>query len=170
MFTSMLIMNWMFSVIFMFLNHPLSLGCILLIQTILTCLCSGFLYFNFWFSYILFLVMIGGMLVMFMYMTSIASNEKFKLPKKMMFFSCMMMMISLIILILFKDNMYSNMMMLNTISMNQSINMYNYSLTKFFNYPNMMMMITLMMYLLSTLIAIVKIMGKSKTLGPLRQK
>nr|WCZ71284.1 NADH dehydrogenase subunit 6 [Hylobitelus xiaoi] len=168
MFIYMFTLNWIFSMIFLFLNHPLSLGCVLLIQTILVSLYSGLLYLNFWFSYILFLVMISGMLVMFIYMTSIASNEKFALPKKMTIY-CLLSLIIMIMLFCFSDNYYSNLITVNFINLNQSIMpLDNSSLSKFFNYPNMQMMIILMIYLLITLIAVVKIVGQN--FGTLRQK
>nr|QJQ25929.1 NADH dehydrogenase subunit 6 [Niphades castanea] len=159
-------LNWMFSMIFMFLNHPMSLGCILLIQTILISISSGYFYYNFWFSYILFLIMIGGMLVMFIYMTSIASNEKFKIPKKMLIFNLLsfMMFLSLI----FIDKYYSSFLSSSAMNMNQSFYMINMTFNKFFNYPNIHMMISLMIYLLITLVATVKIVGKN--FGTLRQK
>nr|QZL38958.1 NADH dehydrogenase subunit 6 [Lixus subtilis] len=162
----MFIFSWTFSIMFMFMNHPLSLGCMLLIQTILISLSSGFIYFNFWFSYILFLIMVGGMLVMFIYMTSIASNEKFKLPKKMIIFSVFMMII--LFMMIFTDNFFQNFLMNNFNFNNQSMMMMNFTLNKFFNNPNMQMMIFLMIYLLVTLIATVKIVGKN--FGTLRQK
>nr|ARH54270.1 NADH dehydrogenase subunit 6 [Curculionidae sp. 1 AH-2016] len=158
--------NWMLSIMFMFLNHPLSLGCVLLIQTILMSLVSGLLYMNFWYSYILFLVMIGGMMVMFIYMTSIASNEKFKMPKNMIIFSTMNLLLFIIIIII-TDHYFSNSISpLSTSS--KSLTMMNFSMSKFFNYPNIFMMLSLMIYLLITLIAIVKITGKN--FGTLRQK
>nr|AXS66356.1 NADH dehydrogenase subunit 6 [Curculionoidea sp. 3 KM-2017] len=161
-------LNWIFSMIFLFLNHPLSLGSILLLQTISISLLSGMFYMNFWFSYILFLIMVGGMLVMFLYMTSIASNEKFKLPKMMILF-IMIFMIIFMLLTLFSDKFFSNPILMTMTNSNQSIMMYNnFNLNKFFNFPNMQLMIMIMIYLLITLIAIVKIIGKN--LGTLRQK
>nr|ARH54309.1 NADH dehydrogenase subunit 6 [Curculionidae sp. 4 AH-2016] len=163
----MFMLNLMFSIIFMFMNHPLSLGCILLIQTILMSLASGYYYYNFWFSYIIFLIMIGGMLVMFIYMTSIASNEKFKMPKFMLLFNFIYMLISTMYFFL-KDNFYSYILNSMTI-MNFLTNLKsNFSLSKYFNYPGMYIMISLMIYLLFTLIAIVKIINK--THGTFRQK
>nr|AXS64939.1 NADH dehydrogenase subunit 6 [Conotrachelus sp. KM-2017] len=163
----MFILNWLFSIIFLFMNHPLSLGCILLIQTILISLSSGFFYYSFWFSYIIFLIMISGMLVMFIYMTSIASNEKFKMPKKMIYFLMLFLIIFSLIIILL-DNFYSNLLSINMNNTNQFIELKNFSLNKFYNFPNMQMMISLMIYLFITLIAIVKIIGKN--FGSLRQK
>nr|YP_010554812.1 NADH dehydrogenase subunit 6 [Sternochetus gravis]UYP50697.1 NADH dehydrogenase subunit 6 [Sternochetus gravis] len=166
MFFLILSLNWLFSFIFIFLNHPLSLGCILLIQTILISLSSGFLYFNFWFSYILFLVMIGGMLVMFMYMTSIASNEKFKMPKILPIW--IILMIFILLSWKNKDPFYSNIFNHSIINLSQSNIMSNLTLNKFYNWPNSLIMMFLMIYLLITLIAIVKIIGKN--FGTLRQK
>nr|YP_009590301.1 NADH dehydrogenase subunit 6 [Alcidodes juglans]QBM10388.1 NADH dehydrogenase subunit 6 [Alcidodes juglans] len=165
---TLLFISLFFSIVFIFLNHPLSMGCILLIQTILTALISGHFYYNYWFSYMLFLIMIGGMMVMFIYMTSIASNEKFSLPKKyMLMFSVLSLFI--IILSLLIDPWYSNLNMMPFSSINQSfIDFNNFSLNKFFNWPNLKLTIIIMLYLLITLIAAVKIVGKK--MGPLRQK
>nr|QED57945.1 NADH dehydrogenase subunit 6 [Anthonomus pomorum]QED57966.1 NADH dehydrogenase subunit 6 [Anthonomus pomorum] len=163
----LLILNSMFSIMFMFMNHPLSLGCVLLIQTILVCLFSSVFYFNYWFSYIIFLSMIGGMLVMFIYMTSLASNEKFLMPKFMLIFSVFMMMIVGLNMI-FTDNFYSFLISSSLSNTSQMANFSNLTLNKYFNYPHMQMMIFLMFYLLITLIAVVKIIDKN--LGTLRQK
>nr|YP_009918103.1 NADH dehydrogenase subunit 6 [Serratella zapekinae]QLP89005.1 NADH dehydrogenase subunit 6 [Serratella zapekinae] len=65
--------------ILLFMNHPLAMGLVLLVQTCLIALLSGTLSSSFWFSYILFLVFLGGMLVLFIYMTSLASNEMFSI-------------------------------------------------------------------------------------------
>nr|YP_006576066.1 NADH dehydrogenase subunit 6 [Naupactus xanthographus]ACZ58593.1 NADH dehydrogenase subunit 6 [Naupactus xanthographus] len=162
-----IMMSWTLSLIFMFLNHPLSFGFILLLQTILISISSGILNFDYWFSYILFLIMIGGMLVLFIYMTSIASNEKFKFSYKLTLFT--FIMIILMLSFIFLDNsLYLSDM--NADLMNQSLYKMNYlSMNKFMNFPNMMILILLMIYLLMTLIAIVKITNP-KMGGPLRQK
>nr|AYQ18955.1 NADH dehydrogenase subunit 6 [Leiochrinini sp. 2 ACP-2013] len=81
MLLSMSIMNSLMNIS---MKHPMSLGSTLLIQTALLTMMAGFLYMNLWYSYIMFLIMIGGLLVLFMYMTSIASNEKFLMPTKFM--------------------------------------------------------------------------------------
>nr|QAT19793.1 NADH dehydrogenase subunit 6 [Curculio sp. SZ-2019] len=167
MLMKLFMLNLMMSFIFMFLNHPLSLGGMLLIQTILMTMMSSFMFFNFWFSYILFLVMVGGMLVMFIYMTSIASNEKFTFKKNMMLYT-MISMIIIFMALLFMDEFYSMIISLKFNSMNQSFLTMNMNLSKFFNYPNMKILMFLMIYLLITLIAVVKIIGKN--FGSLRQK
>nr|YP_009937421.1 NADH dehydrogenase subunit 6 [Trigonopterus carinirostris]QNT26931.1 NADH dehydrogenase subunit 6 [Trigonopterus carinirostris] len=162
-----LMMNWTFSMLFLGMNHPLSMGSILLIQTILVALYSGLIFLNFWFSYILFLVMIGGMLVMFMYMTSIASNEKFNLPKHSMYYSFISLMVT-ILMTLFLDN-YTFIQFFSSISsIQQTFHLSNLSMMKYFNFPGLYFMISLMIYLLITLIAIVKMIDKTQ--GTLRQK
>nr|YP_009692251.1 NADH dehydrogenase subunit 6 [Anthonomus eugenii]QEH58456.1 NADH dehydrogenase subunit 6 [Anthonomus eugenii] len=164
---SLLILNSMFSIMFMFMNHPLSLGGVLLAQTIVVCLFSSKFYFNYWFSYIIFLIMIGGMLVMFIYMTSLASNEKFIMPKFMLVFWFIMILILSLSMIL-SDNFLSNLISSSSVNLEQTITTNNLTLNKYFNYPYMQMMIFLIFYLLVTLIATVKIIDK--TLGTLRQK
>nr|QNT26853.1 NADH dehydrogenase subunit 6 [Trigonopterus tounensis] len=166
MLTLIMLMNWTLSMIFMFLNHPLSLGAILLIQSILIAMASGIMYLNFWFSYILFLVMIGGMVVLFIYMTSIASNEKFSIPKHSLTLTIFSISITLILLNL--DNFTALSVTPEIYSNTQMSPIENLNLSKYFNHPCMNMLVMLMIYLLIALIAIVKIIDK--TCGTLRQK
>ena len=65
------------SFLFTRLVHPLSIGLTLLIQTVLISLTAGLSTYSYWFSYILFIIFLGGMLVLFIYVTSLASNESF---------------------------------------------------------------------------------------------
>nr|QXG82669.1 NADH dehydrogenase subunit 6 [Curculionidae sp. BMNH 1042554] len=159
----MISMSWTLSLISIFLNHPMSLGLILLSQTILISLSSGMMNLDYWFSYILFLIMIGGMLVLFIYMTSIAANEKFKFSKKMLMFSILILINFMSLMV---DNFFPNIHMNNYDLLNKSLNHINLSMNKFFNMPNMMIMMLLMLYLLVTLIAVVKITFFK--MGPLR--
>nr|YP_009995334.1 NADH dehydrogenase subunit 6 [Ochthebius capicola]QNP09737.1 NADH dehydrogenase subunit 6 [Ochthebius capicola] len=157
-------LNIILSINFLFMMHPLSMGINLLLQTIVISLITGFLNFNYWFSYILFLIMVGGMLVLFIYMTSIASNEKFKFNNKLMM---MMMVISFIfICIMFFMDKY--MIINNNFNYFITMNYNYYSLNKFFNSPSNSIMFLMIIYLFITLIAVVKI--TSFKLGPLRQK
>nr|YP_010312084.1 NADH dehydrogenase subunit 6 [Creophilus maxillosus]ULF02570.1 NADH dehydrogenase subunit 6 [Creophilus maxillosus] len=160
----MLMMTLTLSTLFIFLKHPLSMGMILLIQTILVALMSGLMSSNFWFSYILFLIMIGGMLVLFIYMTSIASNEKFSFSIYMALFIIIMMMTMFIIMLM--DNSFFNLM-------NYSENfdfkyLFSMNLSKFLNYPSNIILFMMIIYLFITLIAVVKITDIK--FGPLRQK
>nr|YP_009528975.1 NADH dehydrogenase subunit 6 [Ophraella communa]AST14962.1 NADH dehydrogenase subunit 6 [Ophraella communa] len=164
---SFLLMSIMFmSMMFFIMNHPMSKGLILLLQTILIALTSSLLNLNYWYSYILFLIMIGGMLILFIYMTSIASNEKFKPNLKMIFILLMFLMITMIMINL--DQFYMNI--LNQTIENKLFNMnynLNLSMMKYFNFPNYFIMISMIIYLFITLIAIVKITNFKY--GPLRQ-
>nr|AND96136.1 NADH deshydrogenase subunit 6 [Onthophagus cuniculus] len=158
----MLMMMLLLSMLIMWIKHPLSMGIILLMQTINLSLYMGYLNLNYWYSYILFLIMIGGMLVLFIYMTSIASNEKFTPSIKLFLFSMLIMFI------------YFNFMWLIDpfyLTLNNNFNEYNdfinLSLNKYFNFPNNIIMYMLILYLLITLLAIVKITEFKK--GSLRQ-
>nr|YP_009139864.1 NADH dehydrogenase subunit 6 [Galeruca daurica]AKG49886.1 NADH dehydrogenase subunit 6 [Galeruca daurica] len=154
------------SIMFIFMNHPLTCGLMLLMQTIIISLMSSLLSLNYWYSYILFLIMIGGMLILFIYMTSIASNEKFKFNFNMMIL--LMMSLIMMVLSLFLDQFYINLMNqiidMKYLDFNQ--NLY-FSMMKYFNFPNYLIMIMMIIYLFITLIATVKI--TNFLYGPLRQ-
>nr|ASY98064.1 NADH dehydrogenase subunit 6 [Empusa pennicornis] len=153
------------SIIFIFLNHPLSMGLILFLQAILMCLISGYMSMSFWFSYILLLIYLGGMLVLFMYVTSLASNEMFFYSNKIVLFIILLPMMLLTIYYL-KPNFHMNSyeILENSMSLNT---MNNNFLLKMYNYPINMITIMIASYLFLTLIAVVKIINIYK--GPLRQ-
>nr|AFU50199.1 NADH dehydrogenase subunit 6 [Phaedon armoraciae] len=167
MSTLIMIFMWMIAIMLMFLNHPLSLGLILLIQTILISLLTGLMSLNFWYSYILFLIMIGGMLILFIYMTSIASNEKFLFSYKLFIFFMMMLMFMFIML--FMDYYYLSFK-INLMDMMNQNNNFNFklSMNKYMNYPQNLILFSMILYLLITLIMVVKI--TNIYYGPLRQK
>nr|UJG45134.1 NADH dehydrogenase subunit 6 [Sepsis punctum] len=158
------------SFIFMQMNHPLAMGLMLLIQTVLISLMTGLIAKSFWFSYILFLIFLGGMLVLFIYVTSLASNEMFSLSIKLLISSISFIMLSMIILWLINNlyitSMFSNNEMEMMNSMNSYISENSLFLYKLYNYPVNLMTILLMNYLLITLIAVVKI--TKLFYGPLR--
>nr|ALO70266.1 NADH deshydrogenase subunit 6 [Aleochara sp. 2 EF-2015] len=160
-----LTMSFILSMIFLFLNHPMTMGMILLLQTIIISLITGLLNSNFWFSYILFLIMIGGLLVLFIYMTSIASNEMFNYSNKMMLI-LLLTFIFFLLIMLFMDLYLINFKYLYLENFNMTNN--NLMLSKYFNYPSIMIILLMIIYLFITLIAIVKITNIKY--GPLRQK
>nr|YP_009470521.1 NADH dehydrogenase subunit 6 [Centruroides vittatus]AVF96949.1 NADH dehydrogenase subunit 6 [Centruroides vittatus] len=63
------------SVFFFFSTHPLVMGLILLLSTVFISFHVFLIYGFGWFSYVIFLVFLGGMLVLFIYVASLASNE-----------------------------------------------------------------------------------------------
>nr|AMJ17230.1 NADH dehydrogenase subunit 6 [Acraea epaea] len=169
-----LLMN-MISCVCMFMmltSHPLALGILILIQTFFICVLSGMLVNTYWFSYILFLIFVGGILVMFIYVSSIASNELFKinLTNKSMFMILFTMnMISSYYL---KDNLFSMNFYFNNEMMNFFNNFmffnseFNLDLSKLYNEQTFFILMMLVMYLFITLIAVVKI--TNIFFGPLR--
>nr|YP_011020628.1 NADH dehydrogenase subunit 6 [Anaxarcha graminea]WQH82619.1 NADH dehydrogenase subunit 6 [Anaxarcha graminea] len=153
------------SIIFLFLNHPLSMGLILFLQAISMCLISGFMSLSFWFSYILLLIYLGGMLILFMYVTSLASNEMFFYSNKIlltMLFSPIIFIVMYYFALNFPMNLYENME--NSLTLNLLPNNF---LLKMYNQPINMILILIASYLFLTLIAVVKIINIYK--GPLRQ-
>nr|AZL35878.1 NADH dehydrogenase subunit 6 [Cosmoscarta exultans] len=164
-----LLMSIMSSSLFMTMKHPLSMGFMLVTQTTLSCLMNGMNTYSYWFSYILFITFIGGMMVLFIYMSSIASNEKFKFSMKLM--TMMMLLLMLMMLII---NIDSNMIIksinsetlsfMNSKNNNKEIS----SIMKMFNLPSMIISMMMIMYLLFTMISTVKITNIKE--GPLRMK
>nr|QWB85854.1 NADH dehydrogenase subunit 6 [Clytomelegena kabakovi] len=161
----LLFSTMMLSSIFLFLSHPLSFGLILLMQTISISLITGKMNTNFWFSYILFLIMVGGMLILFMYMTSIASNEKFKLSQHLTIY------IMLSILLLPMTEIYKKVQLPLNLKFTEIVQLpmlEKINLMKFFNTPHITTYTLMIIYLLITLIMVVKITDIKY--GPLRQK
>nr|UQJ75193.1 NADH dehydrogenase subunit 6 [Epicalotermes aethiopicus] len=150
------------SAMFTQLIHPLAMGLMLLLQTMMMCLISGLMHQSFWFQYILFMVFVGGMLVLFIYVASLASNEMFALSTTMI----AMAMISLLMLTTIKDWTMLNSketMTLTPTTENEIITMTE----EMYNLPSGTMTILMALYLLMTLIVAVKITNVQK--GPLRQ-
>nr|YP_009988051.1 NADH dehydrogenase subunit 6 [Doleschallia melana]QNL34355.1 NADH dehydrogenase subunit 6 [Doleschallia melana] len=169
MFLSLMLI---FTSIFMFfLNHPFSMGLMILIQTLFMCLLSSMLINTYWFSYILFLVFLGGLLVLFIYVSSIASNELFKISlfnKSFIFYTLILFFISL----MFKNNLFWMNFSFND-EMNNLFNLFlfsnnefNFNLSKLYNKQTYMLILMMIIYLFITLIAVVKI--TNIFFGPLR--
>nr|ABB90928.1 NADH dehydrogenase subunit 6 [Grylloblatta sculleni] len=157
------------SMIFTQMNHPMAMGLMLLMQTALITLMTGMMTQSFWFSYILFLVFLGGMLVLFIYVTALASNEMFSMSPKLMIM--MMMTTMMTMMMMYKSSYwlteYSTMEMnlINNVLMGKENLM---PLIKLYNNPTSPITMMLIMYLFLTLIAIVKITNIFQ--GALRQK
>nr|WMV00476.1 NADH dehydrogenase subunit 6 [Rhodopsalta leptomera] len=137
---------------FIFMKHPLSMGLILLMQTMMSCLICSFYLSCHLFSYILFLIFIGGMLILFMYMSSIASNEKF-------FYSMKLMTLNFLSFTLI--NLF-NMIDLKKLNIKDNIMTYmnhdNFMMMKMYIIPSGMMTLILTVYLLFVLIVVINIL------------
>nr|YP_010040142.1 NADH dehydrogenase subunit 6 [Spodoptera exempta]QOY46709.1 NADH dehydrogenase subunit 6 [Spodoptera exempta] len=166
------LMLMMISMFMLFINNPMSMGLLILMQTLLVCMLSGMMIKTYWFSYILFLTFLGGLLVLFIYVSSIASNQLFYMK-----FNYKKTLILLTILMLLMMLMLNNKMTWMNLSMNSDMNMFNnmifffnnenkINLSKLYNNQTFLIMMMLVIYLFITLIAIVKITNIFH--GPLR--
>nr|YP_011010547.1 NADH dehydrogenase subunit 6 [Xenobates singaporensis]WPW47188.1 NADH dehydrogenase subunit 6 [Xenobates singaporensis] len=149
------------STIIIFMNHPLSMGFIIIIQTTLMSMLINMMMKYPWYSYILILTMLGGMLILFMYMASIASNEIMKFSSKIMILTIITFMVMAMIM---KNEIiimnYQNLMIME--------NQQNMSLMKLFNNKSSMLTIIMAMYLLMTMIYVIFMINTFE--GPMRKK
>nr|YP_008144599.1 NADH dehydrogenase subunit 6 [Shirakiacris shirakii]YP_009740573.1 NADH dehydrogenase subunit 6 [Shirakiacris yunkweiensis]AGI51653.1 NADH dehydrogenase subunit 6 [Shirakiacris shirakii]QID03535.1 NADH dehydrogenase subunit 6 [Shirakiacris yunkweiensis] len=155
---------------FIKLSHPMSMMLFIILQTFLVGLMTGTIMESFWLSYILFLTFLGGMLVLFIYITSIASNEMFQ-PKSMtLIFTLMMWTIMMMVLIVMDKTMFLDFFKnTETTNINSSINYQEMtmSLEKLYNNPTFIITMMMMIYLFLALLAVVKITNINQ--GPIRK-
>nr|AIW06193.1 NADH dehydrogenase subunit 6 [Ameletus sp. 1 MT-2014] len=151
--------------------HPLAMGLLLLFQTVLIALMTGLMAPTFWFSYILFLVFLGGMLVLFIYVTSLASNEMFSMSAMMMIIGASTSM-TWLLLTLLNDPLTPSLPLLpDLISSMTFLPMIDNSpdfLIKLYHSPSAFLTLLLVLYLFLALIAVVTITNIHS--GPLRPK
>ena len=78
MINTILTLIFFINLIFIFIFHPLAIIFVLIIQCLFISLIIHRITHFPWFSYTLILVFLGGILILFMYISNIASNEIFK--------------------------------------------------------------------------------------------
>lgn len=139
----------------------------MLIQVTLIAIATGIITYNFWFSYILLIIIIGGILVLFIYITRVASNEKFRYSNKVTIIIIIAIGIRIIRIFIDPFKRYQLISRTDTIISRKTV-IFRFSLNKYLNYPSNWIIILIIIYLLITLIAVVKI--TNVTYGPLRQK
>nr|UYA97301.1 NADH dehydrogenase subunit 6 [Megacopta cribraria]UYA97314.1 NADH dehydrogenase subunit 6 [Megacopta cribraria]UYA97327.1 NADH dehydrogenase subunit 6 [Megacopta cribraria] len=142
------------SVIMMFMKHPLSMGMILIVQTLVIAITTGMMIKTFFFSYIVTIIMMSGALVLFIYMASVASNEKFNPSIKI----AMMFMMTIATTWMMKTSEIHHNMQSQEIKM----------VVKMFNMTNAFMTMMMILYLLFTMITASSIANIKE--GPLRMK
>nr|YP_009439686.1 NADH dehydrogenase subunit 6 [Yanocephalus yanonis]ATG83159.1 NADH dehydrogenase subunit 6 [Yanocephalus yanonis] len=137
---------------------PLSMGILLLLQTTIATMLISYTSKSSWMSMIMFLMFVGGLLIIFMYMSSIASNEKFSPNFKLM-------ILMLMVLIPSEDLLWDTQMndQLTNFTNNEMI-----ALTKIFNKKTFGLTIMMFMYMFTTMITITNIIKIHS--GPLRSK
>nr|AVJ52572.1 NADH dehydrogenase subunit 6 [Diolcus variegatus] len=148
------------AILFLWLKHPLSMGMILILQTMIIAITSGVMLNNFFFSYIIVIIMLSGALVLFIYMASVASNEKFKTPFTMMATFTSTFMISMLFINYFTEQ--------GEYPENNNTVWSVIPLMKLFNTLSAYLTMTMIFYLLMTMIIVSYIASNSE--GPLRMK
>nr|YP_010040999.1 NADH dehydrogenase subunit 6 [Eclipophleps carinata]QOZ41933.1 NADH dehydrogenase subunit 6 [Eclipophleps carinata] len=160
----------MMNINFIKLNHPMSMMMFIITQTFIISLMTGTMMESFWLSYILLLMFLGGMLVLFIYITSITSNEIFK-PKSIIMMIMMIILIitSIILIILDKTMFIDSIKNTEIMNINNSINYQEMtlSLEKLYNKPTSFITMMMMIYLFLALVAVVKITNINQ--GPIRK-
>lgn len=156
---SIIIIMFLINLIFLFMFHPLAIIFILILQTILISIGIYSITQFPWFSYTLILVFLGGILILFTYISNIASNEIFKPNLKII----LPLIIAPLLTIFFnfpKQNLRSE-------SKTRSINQFS-NLTIFKPFSEAIMPVTLLIasYIILTLLTVVKIRKINQ--GPLR--
>lgn len=107
------------------------------------------------------------MLILFIYITSVASNEKFIFSNKLIFL--IIIWVTIIIILIFIDSYFFYNIINNfEVFLKNKYLLFNLSINKYFNYPNYLIFYLSIIYLLITLIAVVKISNINS--GPLRPK
>nr|YP_010049520.1 NADH dehydrogenase subunit 6 [Mirocaris indica]QPL15855.1 NADH dehydrogenase subunit 6 [Mirocaris indica] len=147
--------------------HPLAMGLTLLFQTVVICITSGLSTKSMWFSYILFLIFLGAMLVLFIYVASLASNEAFTLSLTLISISLLTIFLGSLfwlldpLLLSLKTSIESSF-----IETSQFLFSTQSILSTIYNPTSANLTLFIILYLLLTLIVVVKI--TSTFFGPLR--
>nr|YP_009157867.1 NADH dehydrogenase subunit 6 [Haplothrips aculeatus]AKE35846.1 NADH dehydrogenase subunit 6 [Haplothrips aculeatus] len=68
---------WIIMIIFFLVKHPLIMGLLLILNTFFLCIFILLSSFSSWNSYILFLMFLGGVLILFLYNISLITSEMF---------------------------------------------------------------------------------------------
>nr|YP_010713414.1 NADH dehydrogenase subunit 6 [Dinobdella ferox]WDA96089.1 NADH dehydrogenase subunit 6 [Dinobdella ferox] len=147
----MLLMNFILFLNLLMINSPIiMLMNILLISLNLAWLIS--LLYSSWYSFMIFLIYVGGMLIMFSYFVALNPNQYLKMKSMMYFFISM----SIILLILFK--LFFNKELFS--------NSYNYMIDILYTTDFLPLLIYLILILLIMMLLVSKLVSFSK--GPLR--
>nr|YP_010478213.1 NADH dehydrogenase subunit 6 [Nesophrosyne ogradyi]UVI59657.1 NADH dehydrogenase subunit 6 [Nesophrosyne ogradyi] len=143
----------------MMLKTPMSMGVMLLILTAVSTFLMTNILTTAWIPMIMFLMLIGGLLILFMYMSSIVPNEKFTT-------NILMVIIPTLVFIMPLESMMVESLMNE--SLMSSMLTDNISMIKIYNKKTFMITLFMFMYLLMSMIVVTKIVKIFK--GPLRSK
>nr|ASM82654.1 NADH dehydrogenase subunit 6 [Eudohrnia metallica] len=163
-----LLLSFWVGIAFSGATHPLAMGLALMIQTLLVALLVGMTTQTFWYGYVLFLVFLGGMLVLFLYTTSLASNELFSPSWGFMGSTFGVSFTGWIVFLLKGElhfNSQPNPLEVETSAFN-SFSPCPVDLFFLYSYPTMYLTLFLAWYLLVALLVVAKVIDIS--VGPLR--
>nr|YP_009407002.1 NADH dehydrogenase subunit 6 [Typhlopatsa pauliani]ASA39538.1 NADH dehydrogenase subunit 6 [Typhlopatsa pauliani] len=164
--TSMVIATVSMSILFTSISHPLAMGAILLTQTIIIAMMTTLTIYTSWFSYILFLIFLGAILVLFIYVASLAPNEPFNISPPMVALLIASLLVAILVSVL------DPLLLMYSVTVKPQITEMSMLPTSYtatcpmYEMPSLMMTLFLILYLLLTLVVIVKI--TTTHFGPLR--
>nr|YP_009525275.1 NADH dehydrogenase subunit 6 [Hymenocera picta]AXS63679.1 NADH dehydrogenase subunit 6 [Hymenocera picta] len=159
------------AMLFLVLKHPLAMALSIIFQTTLICILCSVTSVSTWFSYILFLIFLGAVLVVFSYIAALASNEKFSTSFKSV--AGLLMVLFILLPVSFISNPLNSQIKWE--SLNSSFNNYLTInaphlpplLSKMYNLSFSPITTFIIIYLLITLIVVVNMAPTSA--GPLRK-
>nr|YP_010585959.1 NADH dehydrogenase subunit 6 [Plectrocnemia tsukuiensis]UZZ43695.1 NADH dehydrogenase subunit 6 [Plectrocnemia tsukuiensis] len=166
----MLILNMILSnsLLFILSNNPINMGLIIMIQTLNSCLLMNNIMSYPWMAYMTFIVIIGGLMIIFIYMCTLSWNSKMKIKISILMIIIMMILMNMNLMSYTKFiNLNKFMLMNKEIMIIHNINKFKINLMKFF-FSNSLMMILMMINLLIMTLIIINKMNKT-TIKPLRK-
>nr|YP_009726138.1 NADH dehydrogenase subunit 6 [Aenasius arizonensis]QHR84899.1 NADH dehydrogenase subunit 6 [Aenasius arizonensis] len=149
--------------------HPMIMGSLLLFFSIFTSLNLSMFFNNNWFSFISFLIIIGGMMIIFMYFTSFIMNMMTSL--KMNYIKNIMIKFSMSLIVFFMMLIYmkTNSIWYNKFNETNSFhfltnknNNFMYMISSMYMYNKNFPSIICILYILMSMIMIVKMIMKNK--------
>nr|YP_010490445.1 NADH dehydrogenase subunit 6 [Ibla cumingi]UWM12931.1 NADH dehydrogenase subunit 6 [Ibla cumingi] len=144
---------------FLITFHPLAMIFVLIAQSILSSMAIYHMTQFPWFSYTITLVFLGGMLIIFTYMSNIASNELFK-PNLKMLIPSVLVVLSILLMKMPSQNFAPDSKLLH---MKQTSEL---MISKPFAFSILPLTLLMGFYIIVTLLAVVKISKMHQ--GPLR--
>nr|YP_009520481.1 NADH dehydrogenase subunit 6 [Bourletiella arvalis]ATP01409.1 NADH dehydrogenase subunit 6 [Bourletiella arvalis] len=150
----MVLMSFSTSMLISLITNPMTMVIMIIIQSLIICLILFVTMSVSWYSYILFLIFMGGLMVLFIYICSIASNEMFSSSMNSKKIILLMMMIAVLTLLF--DKMQMNVLNISSIWM----------INKMMEVLNMTLVLMTMFFLLFSLVVVVKI--SNMKMGPIR--
>nr|YP_010560315.1 NADH dehydrogenase subunit 6 [Euxiphydria potanini]AYV97253.1 NADH deshydrogenase subunit 6 [Xiphydria sp. ZJUH 2008002]UYW35405.1 NADH dehydrogenase subunit 6 [Euxiphydria potanini] len=146
--------------------NPFVMGILLLFYSLNISMTMSMFSNSYWYSYILFLIMIGGILILFIYFISLIANDEMEFTMNMFFYLFLLFfLIMMYMCIIFLKFEKFNFMLLNNFLDIEPLSKMNFlfknfnqlSLIKLYSSPSNKITLLIIIYLFFVLISIVKI-------------